>query len=241
MAAQRGETFRLVHGNTSFGVYKDEFPATKLFVDIRLIPELHAVGDVSGAELVVAAGTSYDDLIDLLAAQMQAGRSSTLAALDFMARRTAGRIVRNAASLGGNTMLVLKHIAAGTGAPFPSDLFTALVAVDAKITYLVPARDSFQPVTATAGELVAAVRRDQSLADRIVILTYACRWAMRRRLVLAQKVALREVNAHSIVNATTRFTFADKCHVTAAALVFGGIAPYPWHARRTEAAWQTRS
>ena len=90
-----------------------------------------------------------------------------------MARRTAGRIVRNAASLGGNTMLVLKHIAAGTGAPFPSDLFTALVAVDAKITYLVPARNSFQAITATAGELVAAVRRSPALADRIVIAAYS--------------------------------------------------------------------
>ena len=67
MARSRGETFRLVHGNTSFGVYKDEFPATKLFIDIRLIPELHAPGAVSEHALVVGAGTSYGDLIDLLA------------------------------------------------------------------------------------------------------------------------------------------------------------------------------
>jgi xanthine dehydrogenase/oxidase len=58
--------------------------------------------------------------------------------------------------------------------------------------------------------------------------------------VLAQKVALREVNAHSIVNATTRITFAAKRHVTAAAVVFGGIAPYPWRAAKTEAAMAGR-
>ena len=54
--------------------------------------------------------------------------------------------------------------------------------------------------------------------------------------MLAQKVALREVNAHSIVNATTRFTFAGKLVVKEAALGLGGIAPYPWRPARTEAA-----
>ncbi|MEY2519259.1 MAG: hypothetical protein QOF24_1018, partial [Verrucomicrobiota bacterium] len=109
LQTHRGEKIRLVHGNTSYGVYKDEYPETKLFVDIRLIPELHDAGGVKDKELVVAAGTTYSDLIDLLA-RMKPGETTALGALDFMARRTAGRIVRNAASLGGNTMMVLKHI-----------------------------------------------------------------------------------------------------------------------------------
>ena len=88
-----------------------------------------------GDDLVVPSGTTYSDLIDRLAAEMKARKldeTTALGALAFMARRTAGRIVRNAATIAGNTMLVLKHIAAGTGEPFPSDLFTALVAVDAR-------------------------------------------------------------------------------------------------------------
>ena len=83
--------------------------------------------------------------------------TTALGALDFMARRTAGRIVRNAASLAGNTMLVLKHIAAGTGEPFPSDLFTALVAVDARVTYLELA--SRRPVRAAHRDRRRAGRR----------------------------------------------------------------------------------
>src|SRR5204863_904481 len=100
--------------------------------------------------------------------------TSTLDALDLMARRTAGRIVRNAASLGGNTMLVLKHIPAGTGEPFPSDMFTALVAVEAKLTYLV-LEDSgaFDKRTATAGDLLGAVLHDPALVNRILITAYA--------------------------------------------------------------------
>ena len=234
LQAQSRERVRLVHGNTSYGVYKDEFTATKLFVDIRLIPELQGAGGVRDNELVVAAGTTYSDLIELIARE-KPGQTTALGALDFMARRTAGRIVRNAASLGGNTMMVLKHILKGTGEPFPSDLFTALVAVEARLSYLVLEQSGgFAQRSSTAGELVAEVLNDPSLADRLVLTSYALPLGGKEEPVLAQKVALREVNAHSIVNATTRFTFGKKLTVDAATLVFGGIAPYPWRATKTE-------
>ncbi len=236
--ANRDRKVRLVHGNTSYGIYKDEFPSTQLFVDIRLIPELQGVGGRRGNELIVASGATYNELIGLLAAEMKARKldeTTPIGALEFMARRTAGRIVRNAASLGGNTMLVLKHIVAGE--PFPSDLFTALVAVEAKISYLVlDAGGGFSPHTSTVADLVDAVVKDPTLADRIVLTAYALPLDGAKDVVLAQKVALREVNAHSIVNATTRFTFAGKLTVKSATLVFGGIAPYPWRATKTEAA-----
>lgn len=236
LQTHRGEKVRLVHGNTSYGVYKDEFPATKLFVDIRLIPELHGAGGVKKDELIVAAGTTYSDLIDLIAS-VKPGETTALGALDFMARRTAGRIVRNAASLGGNTMMVLKHILKGAGEPFPSDLFTALVAAEAKLSFLVLGNNGdFEQRTETAGDLVAEVLKDSRMADRIVLTSYALPLGDAREPVLAQKVALREVNAHSIVNATTRFTFGKKLTVDSATLVFGGIAPYPWRASDTERA-----
>jgi xanthine dehydrogenase/oxidase len=225
---------RLVHGNTSYGVYKNEYPDTAFFADIRLIPALHHPVDKRDHELVVASGTTYSDLIALLIktrTERKIAESTSLGALEFMARRTAGRIVRNAASLGGNTMLVLKHIPKGTGEPFPSDLFTALVAIDAKIIYQDGGRH-----TVPAAELVKAIRNDPPLAGRIVIISYVLPLGEKTDIVLAQKVALREVNAHAIVNATTRLTFAGKLEVKSAALVFGGIAPYPWHARDTEAA-----
>lgn len=236
LQTHRDEKVRLVHGNTSYGVYKEEYPGTKLFVDIRLIPELHGAGGVKDNELVVAAGTTYSDLIELIAPR-KPGETTALGALDFMARRTAGRIVRNAASLGGNTMMVLKHIPKGTLEPFPSDLFTALVAVEARLSYLVLEEGGeFQQRTETAAALVAAVLKDPTLADRIVLTSYSLPLGDAKEPVLAQKVALREVNAHSIVNATTRFTFGRKLTVESATLVFGGIAPYPWRASKTETA-----
>src|SRR5947209_939983 len=153
-----------------------------------------------------------------------------------MARRTAGRIVRNAASLGGNTMLVLKHIAAGTGEPFPSDIFTTLVAVETRVEYHDITDGRQRRVESTVEELVQKVVAAPKLADNIVLISYDLPVGERREVTLAQKVALRDVNAHSIVNATTRFELGRDMTVAAATVVFGGIAPYPWHAKETERA-----
>lgn len=244
---QPRELTRLVHGNTSYGIYKSEYTETTHFVDIRLIPELNTPNGVRGNTLHIAASTTYNDLLDLLAKtskkwkleteRASARNTSVLHALDFMARRTAGRIVRNAASLGGNTMLVLKHIPKGTREPFPSDLFTVLFAVEARIHFFeLDNKGTFQENTLSAADLVKAVTADATLADRIVLASYTVPLGEPHEVVLAQKVALREVNAHSIVNTTTHFTLQKGSVIHSATLVFGGIAPYPWRATETEKA-----
>ena len=239
MHANRHKRVRLVHGNTSYGIYKDEYPQTALFLDSLLIPELNAASRVDGEHLRVSAGIAYNDLIARLDTEMQArgmGETSPLGALQFMARRTAGRIVRNAASLAGNTMLVLAHIAAGTGEPFPSDAYTVLDAIGARIVYLeLDAAGSFVQREHSAAELTARVIAQPSLLPNLVLMDYLLPLAFKDQVVLAQKVALREVNAHSIVNVATAFAFGSGTTLQQAALVFGGIAPYPWHAAATEA------
>jgi len=243
----KGRDVRLVHGNTSYGIYKAEYSTNTNFVDIRFIPELNAPTGVKKNTLHVSSGATYGDLVALLSKEIKRWNAtnkvtskpgaSVLDALDFMARRTAGRIVRNAASIGGNTMLVLKHIPKGTGEPFPSDLFTVLFAVDASISYFeLEPGGSFKEKKQTAAALIQSVKDDPKLADRIVIAAYAIPLGDTKEVVLAQKVALREVNAHSIVNATTHFKLSDGLIVQSASLVFGAIAPYPWRATETEKA-----
>lgn len=248
LESHRDNPVRLVHGNTSYGVYKEEYTENTLFVDIRFIPELNGANRLKDNHLHVSAGTSYNDFIALLGRvikekKLDTKKDSTLGisipgALDFMARRTAGRIVRNAASLAGNTMLVLKHIPKGSGEPFPSDLFTVLFAVDAEIRFfLLEENGGFQEQTMTAAALVDAAVKDPTLADRIVISSYTIPLGdAGQQTVLAQKVALREVNAHSIVNATTVFNFGKDLTIQSATLVFGGIAAHPWRAMLTEKA-----
>jgi xanthine dehydrogenase/oxidase len=252
MREYQGRNVRLVHSNTAYGIYKDEYLEADIYLDIRFIPELSVAPKAMDTGLRIGAGTSYSDLIRALESTMLSvgeakaqkneatdyPETTRLGATRFMARRTAGRIVRNAASLGGNTMLVLKHIA-GTAEPFPSDIFTALAAIDAEIEYLdTQEGERAKPRRVTTLELVEQVIARPALADTLVLLAYYVPFGKRNEVVLAQKVALRDVNAHSIINGTSRLQLSKSLQVEEAVLVFGGIAPYPWRARKTEKALQ---
>ena len=230
---------RLVCANTSYGVYPREVAAARELVDIRRIPELHGTEEQSGY-LKVGAATTYTDLITALDRAIDAqgsGGATALRALRYMARRTAGTVLRNTATVGGNTMLVLRHICEGE--VFPSDLFTALVAVDARITYW--RASTQQPSTVSADELAALATKYPADLDDMVLLHYELPLTTGDVEVFAHKTALREVNAHALVNATIRVvadqthTSQDKhaVHLSAAHLVFGGLGATPWHATRT--------
>ena len=220
---------RLVAANTSFGIYPREFLEAQLLVDIGKITELHGVAEEPPG-LRAGAGATYTELLEVLAARDDAPGSARAAA-ELMARRTAGTIVRNAATLGGNTMLVLAHIAAGE--PFPSDLMTALAAIGADIEF---ARASTgERVRLGIVELIAQAAADPAMHRDLLLLAYHLPAGDENDVVLAQKVALREVNAHSLVNATTCLRVGEKLAIEDPVLVYGGIAPYPWRPEKTEA------
>jgi xanthine dehydrogenase/oxidase len=239
-----GRRVRMVNGNTSYGVYPDEVRAAEVLVDIQLVPELR--GTAVGAEWVdVGASTTYSELIkllDALCAERHLKENTAAGALRLMARRTAGTIVRNAATLAGNTMLVLEHIERGE--PFPSDLLTPLVAVGAEVTVWWALRDG-DPQRLAMADLVERVVADRELLNGLVILSYHLQLPPDGPIVFAQKVALRDVNAHALVNATTVLRLTGReagaavvgsAVVGSAVVTFGGIAPYPWRASRTEEA-----
>ena len=250
MKENRGKRLRLVHGNTSYGIYKQEFLNAELLVDIRLIPDLYGI-DTSPGSLQVGASVTYSRFLEALKPIIEkkwnvrlpedlenqpwdkpTWATTALGVAHFMAHRTAGMIVRNAASLGGNTMLTLKHIFEGE--PFPSDLLTALTAINTGIEILEVS--SGERRILTVEELVDRILKAAAYADDIVLLRYHIPVGDQNDIVLAQKVALREINAHSIVNATTNLTIDKNLVFEKASLIFGGIAPYPWHAGETEKA-----
>jgi len=250
MKENRGKKLRLVHGNTSYGIYKEEFLEAELLVDIRLIPDLYGFEETSG-EIAVGASVTYSHFLERLKPVIEkkwnvrlpedlenpqwdkpTWATTALGVAHFMAHRTAGMIVRNAASLGGNTMLTLRHI--HKGEPFPSDLLTALTAIDTGIEILEVS--SGERAVLTVEELVGRILKTAAYADDIVLVRYHIPVGEKDDIVLAQKVALREVNAHSIVNAATNLTVDKNLRLKKAALIFGGIAPFPWHASETEKA-----
>jgi xanthine dehydrogenase/oxidase len=227
-----GRPVRMVAGNTSFGVYPAQVRAAEVFIDLQLIPELR--GSNVGEDWVdVGASTTYAELIDLLGVicdERDLSEYTAAGALRLMARRTAGAIVRNAATLAGNTMLVLEHI--DRGEPFPSDLLTALVTVGAEVTVCWTLADG-TPQRLAVRDLIELVAADRGALSGLVIVTYHLPLLPPVTMVMAQKVALREVNAHSLVNATTLLRTSG-LDVTAAVITLGGIAPYPWRPSRTE-------
>jgi xanthine dehydrogenase/oxidase len=233
----------IIHANTAYGIYKQEFLNAKLIIDIRLVPELNAPAVISANGIKISSGTTYNDVIAIFEKALKkysdkipAGRDPETmpwgAAL-FMAKRTAGRIVRNAASIGGNAMLVFKHITEGTGDPFPSDLLTALTAANTVIEYIDP-MVSVEINSIPVEELAAAIVKQPEFATRILLVSFYIPFGNENDVMLAQKVALRDVNAHSIVNNASLIQLDEKLSVSDVRFVFGGLAPYPWRAIETE-------
>ncbi|MBE2998925.1 molybdopterin-dependent oxidoreductase [Nocardiopsis sp. HNM0947] len=228
---------RLVCANTSYGVYPQEVADALDLVDIRRIPELHGVS-VSGGDLQVGAATTYTDLITALDSALDRrgnGGTAVLETLRHMARRTAGTVLRNTATVGGNTMMVLRHIL--TGAVFPSDLFTALVALGARITYW--RASTQQRTTVDAGDLVALVGEGTTDLDDLVLLHYTVPLGTPDTEAVAHKTALREVNAHALVNAAVRLEVDPEqstpgengsLWITSCDVVLGGVDTGPWRA-----------
>lgn len=226
------DTTRMVFGNTSYGVYADEFPQVELMVDIKLIKEFHGINQ-SEDGISIGAGTTYSELLNFWNELNQKEPflpTSRQGGLQYMTHRTAGMIVRNAGSLGGNTMMVLRHYLHGE--PFPSDLLTMLDAVDTVITFI-HIRTGEQSQL-TVSRLVARLREDPRLAEHMILVNYFIPKGDAEEFVLAQKVALRQVNSHTIVNSGSRLEISGDLIITKATLIFGGIAPVPWHASKTE-------
>ncbi|HVW97868.1 MAG TPA: molybdopterin cofactor-binding domain-containing protein [Mucilaginibacter sp.] len=233
----------IIHANTAYGIYKQDFQDARLIVDISQVPEFNARPAISAEGIKIPSGTTYSTVISLFERALQKYHGNIPSGRDpetmpwgaalFMAKRTAGRIVRNAASVGGNAMLVFKHIVAGTGEPFPSDLLTALTATGTQIEYI-DWQTGSEVNTITVEELAARIVKDPETANRILLVSFYIPFGDANDVALAQKVALRDVNAHSIVNNTSLIKTGAGQKVEEVRLVFGGIAPYPWRASETE-------
>ncbi|WP_271022320.1 2Fe-2S iron-sulfur cluster-binding protein [Rhizobium sp. RCAM05973] len=233
----QSKKIRFIHGGTSYGIYKTEFAEAEVdaFIDLAGVTELH--GDISSkaGNLHIPAGATYSQAIDAIQAIYDAAGRSDEALSDpifYMLKRTAGRIVRNAATIGGNLMLYLHHIANGTGDPFPSDLATAVYndAMSCSIDVYNYSNGAWVPSPNTVlKDVFDGVANGQSPDDLIISgITVPLALSYRdRHFVVAQKTALREVNSHSIINSSIAFDW-DVFQNMTTSVHFGGVDGAIW-------------
>lgn len=237
--AQQGnllDNVRLVGGNTSIGVYDRFVENPHVMIDISQLDALHGI-DLTDDGLVVGSAVTYSDFLaamDRLLADpaLNGERRAGVESMRYMARRTAGTIVRNAATLAGNTMLVVRHV--NEGEPFPSDLFTALASLGARVDISMPDGTSLQlPLLDFARQY-----QDSKPIQAGVLARYRIAWTRANEYARTFKTALREENAHSIVNAGCRVRFTGTAAangvVADATIVLGGIGPVAFQATSAE-------
>lgn len=230
---------KLIVGNTSIGVYKKGVEDPHLLVDISEVEELKEI-QVKDDVIHVGAGVTYSrfiEFIDALIKKSPKKQTAGLSELSYLAHRTASVQVRNAASLAGNLMMVVSH--AKKGIPFPSDLFTALTALNVGVTVGL-ATGGRARTFKTVLDFAEAYNTDkdqataQKLADYGVVLALQIPFSQPNEYVQSYKLARRIQNSHAIVNACCSVILEGEVTAKSAALVFGGILPLAFHAAQTE-------
>jgi xanthine dehydrogenase/oxidase len=221
---------KLVGGNTSPGIPAVNPVNPKVFIDISQIKELRQTV-VDTKQITVGALTTYTEFLSLLEDQLEkaaAGPQKGLEALHYMAIRTAGKIVRNAATLAGNTMLVARNVTSGY--PFPSDLFIALSVLDTQLS-----------VSTSAGtdkihilDFIHKYSSDPAYARTAIITAYHIPLTSENDYVQTYKVAIRKENSHSLANAGFKVNLGKGNTIETANLVISGITTHPFRAKETE-------
>ena len=226
-----GNKLKLVFGNTTTGIPDVQPISPKVLVDISQIKELKSF-KVGKSGLEVGASTTYNDFKEKLEAFIEnspRNKKEGYKALHYMVERTAGNIVRNTASLAGNTMLVARNMKED-GSAFPSDLFTALCTLDTEVVI----RSNGKDISMGILEFAHKYSSDKDFADSAILVRYNIPYAEKGEYMVCYKVSMRNVNSHSLANMGIRVKLDSKKKVSKASIVIGGIDVVAFHAVKTE-------
>ena len=226
----KSNALQLVSGNT----YPVEGGDT--FIDISQIEALREI-KIENNHLIIGAGVTYSQFIRWLD-ENTAGLSKEemvgLQAMRYMAERSAGSIVRNVASFGGNVMRATLDPA------FPSDMFTCLYALNTSLK--MAAGPSYERSTIPLSDFLHDYE-NQSLP---VILFFEVPLTGKNDYFRTYKIARRHDNDVAIVNAGLRVRLDSGNTVKDVALTFGIKGLSTFRAKKAEAflaakQWRPRS
>jgi xanthine dehydrogenase/oxidase len=217
----QSQNYRLISGNTSTGVYKNDGPFD-LYINIQSIPDLYKV-EHSNNTILVGSGITLNKLIDIFT--MAASSIEGFEYLSVIAThigKIANVSVRNMGTWAGNILIKHNHN------EFPSDVFTCFETIGALLVINNPDKSTIQVLPSTFLKLDMKGR----FLSAVIIPPYD----KNTTLIQTYKVMPRSQNAHAYVNAGFRFTI-DKDSFTVKSkptIVFGGITSGFIHATQTE-------
>ncbi|XP_024540221.1 indole-3-acetaldehyde oxidase [Selaginella moellendorffii] len=216
------DTARLVAGNTSTGIYKDDLQSSpEVFIEIGAVPEvLEEKATKDGIE--VGAAVKISKLIALLEAFGRSDSSGVYLKLAEHMRKVATLHVRNAGSVGGNLILAQKL-------GFDSDIATLLVGAGASVKVVT---QKFGESRQSVEDFVAATWDGKSILKSICIPSYSKQDNVRFDSYRASPRPLG--NAVAYVNAAFLVNLSGDGRVCESRLAFGAFGGEPTCQRATE-------
>ncbi|CAL8070104.1 unnamed protein product [Orchesella dallaii] len=218
-----GVAFRIVAGNTSTGIFKNQ-PAPTVFIDVTGIPELKKT-TVDQHGIILGGGTSLSEVLRIMR------EASTTPGLEYGKKvathleRVANVSVRNNGTIGGNLMIKHAHN------DFPSDVFVILETLRASIQIVSLKSGQRETVSVSLPDFLRT-NMDGKLIKSISLPTrlgYFYR---------SFKITRRYQNAHAYVNAGFLFKIEKKGESFIVAerprIVFGGVSGDFIHATSAE-------
>ncbi|SDH50486.1 molybdopterin cofactor-binding domain-containing protein [Mucilaginibacter gossypii] len=223
-----GTRAKIVQGNTSIGIYKADVENPSVFIDVSGLTDWKKI-ELTADGIALAGGVTIAELLNFLNENLDsiptewAGGFHTLR--DHM-RWIAGVQVRHAASVSGSLMMVKNH--EDTDNPFPGDLFTLFMALNARVGYI---STDGSTRTSLLEELPSpAVFRAGILVTRINLP-----YTGKDQLTFSYRVARRTQNSHPIVNCAFSCQFDAEQDLKQLTLVYGGIGHTAFKLKDTSA------
>ncbi|XP_024538449.1 probable aldehyde oxidase 1 [Selaginella moellendorffii] len=216
------DTARLVAGNTSTGIYKDDLQSSpEVFIEIGAVPELLEEKVIEDG-IEVGAAVKISKLIALLEASGRSDSSGVYLKLAEHMRKVATLHVRNAGSVGGNLILAQKL-------GFDSDIATILVGAGASVKVVT---QKFGESRQSVEDFVAATWDGKSILKSICIPSYSKQDNVRFDSYRASPRPLG--NAVAYVNAAFLVNLSGDGRVCESRLAFGAFGGEPTCQRATE-------
>ncbi|KAK3793075.1 hypothetical protein RRG08_038580, partial [Elysia crispata] len=213
-------SIKMMFGNTASGIFKYEGPF-EVYIDLRSVKELHVFKD-NKTSLVFGAGTTLGKFRKRL---IEYGEKPGFHYFPRVVRHLnvlASVLVRNAGSMAGN--LMIKH----THPWFPSDLFTMLEAIGAKVD-IFNSKDG-KVTKHTLMEFLRNVDMKLKAITAIEVPSWSSRDHFR-----SFKITPRWQNAHAYINAAFKIPVDKRKIVGRPNIVVGGVSGEMVHASKTEA------